>query len=114
MDPCFGSVSLAVPNSSRAINYVVCAALVVDVTIKNILNQLAFRTLTPRKALNLFQLGTWRSVASGECLVQHGEKVDSLSIILSGRAAAEVGGRVVTEIREGSSSEESRRPSVWM
>jgi hypothetical protein len=65
------------------------------------LYQLAFRTLTPREALNLFKLGTWRSSASGERLVKQGEAVDSLSILLSGRATAEASGRVVAEIGKG-------------
>ena len=65
------------------------------------LYQLAFRTLTPREALNLFKLGAWRSSASGERLVKQGEAVDSLSILLSGRATAEASGRVVAEIGKG-------------
>jgi hypothetical protein len=65
------------------------------------LYRLAFRTLTPREALNLFKLGTWRSPASGERLVKHGEAVDSLSILLSGRATVEANGRVVADIGEG-------------
>ena len=65
------------------------------------LYQLAFRTLTPREALNLFKLGTWRSAAPGERLAKHGEAVDTLSILLSGRATAEASGRIVAEIGEG-------------
>jgi hypothetical protein len=65
------------------------------------LYQLAFRTLTPREALNLFKLGTWQSPASGKRLVKQGEAVDSLSIVLSGRATIEKSGRVVAEIGEG-------------
>ena len=65
------------------------------------LYQLAFRTLTPREALNLFRLGTWRSTDSGEFLAKHGEELDSVSIIFSGRAIAEANGRVLTEIGEG-------------
>ena len=65
------------------------------------LYQLAFRTLTPREALNLFRLGTWRSANSGEVLAKRGEELDTLSIILSGRAIAERDGRVVAEVGEG-------------
>ena len=65
------------------------------------LYQLAFRTLTPREAMNLFRLGTWRSAGSGEFLAKRDEELDSLSIILSGRATAEANGRVVAEIGAG-------------
>jgi CRP-like cAMP-binding protein len=65
------------------------------------LYQLAFRTLTPREAFNLFKLGAWKSPASGERLVEHGEAVDSLSVLLSGKATVKESGRVVAEIGEG-------------
>ena len=51
--------------------------------------------------MNLFRLGTWRSAESGEFLAKHDEELDSLSIILSGRATAEANGRVVAEIGAG-------------
>jgi hypothetical protein len=65
------------------------------------LYQLAFRTLTPREAFNLFKLGTWKSSASGARLVEHGEAVDSLSVLLSGKATIKESGRVVAEVGEG-------------
>jgi CRP-like cAMP-binding protein len=65
------------------------------------LYQLAFRTLTPREAFNLFKLGTWKSPDSGVRLVDHGEAVDSLSVLLSGKATIKESGRVVAEIGEG-------------
>lgn len=65
------------------------------------LYQPAFRTLTPREAMNLIRLGTWLSTESGEFLAKRGEELGSLSIIFSGRAAAEANGRVVAEIGEG-------------
>ena len=61
------------------------------------LYQLAFRTLTAREALRLFRLGAWRSADSGEIVARHGGVLDTLSIILSGRATAERDGRVVGE-----------------
>ncbi len=65
------------------------------------LYQLAFRTLTPREALQLFRIGTWGAAEAGETLARCGEEIDTLSIILSGGATAKAEGRVVAEIGEG-------------
>ena len=65
------------------------------------LYQLAFRTLTPREAFNLFKLGAWKSPASGARLVKQGEAVDSLSVLFSGKATVKKSGRIVAEIGEG-------------
>lgn len=65
------------------------------------LYQLAFRTLTPREAQKLFRLGTWRTADSGEILAKRDDELDSLSIILSGKASAEADGRIVAEVGEG-------------
>ena len=65
------------------------------------LYRLVFRTLTPREMLKLLKLARWEDKAAGEVLVQEGEPLLRLSIIVSGKAAVHKDGQQVGELFEG-------------
>ncbi len=65
------------------------------------LYRLVFRTLTPREMLKLLKLARWEDKAAGDVLVQEGEPLQRLSIIVSGKAAVHKDGQKVSELIEG-------------
>jgi hypothetical protein len=65
------------------------------------LRALAFPSLTPREARNLFAMGIWEDVAAGESLVGHDRKLDMFSVILRGLADLLHQSTVIAELGEG-------------
>lgn len=65
------------------------------------LHQLSFRALTPREFKKLLELARWDDVAAGAELVHHGERLDRVMVIASGRARVNVGGATVKELGPG-------------
>jgi CRP-like cAMP-binding protein len=63
--------------------------------------ELVFRTMTPREMIKLLKLATWENAEAGECFVQRGKPMERLMVTHSGKACAEVDGRVVTELQPG-------------
>ncbi|MEM6583130.1 MAG: cyclic nucleotide-binding domain-containing protein [Pseudomonadota bacterium] len=60
-----------------------------------------FRNLTRREALRLFELGNWHSVQAGTTLIEQGEAVDDLTVIVSGNARVTLDDEQVDELGEG-------------
>ena len=65
------------------------------------LYRLAFRTLTPREMRALLKLGSWGTAAKDERILEHGQTVERLAVIVSGSACLEVNGRAVDEFEPG-------------
>jgi CRP-like cAMP-binding protein len=61
----------------------------------------ALRALCPCDARKLFQSAVWRTVPSGEQIVEQGHELDELSHISSGEFITEMDGMIVDEIGEG-------------
>lgn len=65
------------------------------------LYQRVFRSLTPREFKTLVSIGDWQAVEAGSRLVEQGESLERLYVIVSGRAAVEVDGKPVAELESG-------------
>jgi hypothetical protein len=65
------------------------------------LRQLAFPSLTPREARNLYTMGRWDDVAPGMSLVKHDNEQDRFSVILRGSADVLHHGTKISELGEG-------------
>jgi hypothetical protein len=63
--------------------------------------ELVFRTMTPREMIKLLKLATWETAEAGECFVERDKPLDRLMVIYSGKACAEIDGRIVTELQPG-------------
>jgi hypothetical protein len=63
--------------------------------------RLAFGELPPRKFLQLLNIGTWNNPRPGECLIEQGKPVDSISLIVRGRVQVSQKGRVIGEMGSG-------------
>jgi hypothetical protein len=65
------------------------------------LRQLAFPSLTPREARDLFVTGVWDDVAPGASLVEHDKKDNRFSVILRGLANVVYRKAKIAELGEG-------------
>jgi hypothetical protein len=65
------------------------------------LHQLSFRALTPREFAKLLTLARWDDVAGVAEIVHHGEALDRVMVIASGRARVDVDGAAVKELGPG-------------
>jgi hypothetical protein len=65
------------------------------------LHDLAFRSLTPRELLKLLAIGRYHDKKEGELIVRAGKSLDSVMVILDGRAAVKKDGDVIVELGEG-------------
>jgi CRP-like cAMP-binding protein len=66
-----------------------------------LLYQLAFRRLTEREFAKLLAIGHWKEVPAGERIVQRGEALHQLIVLVSGRVKVEVDGKTLAELRPG-------------
>jgi hypothetical protein len=65
------------------------------------LRELAFPSLTPREALNLYKMGMWEDIEPGESIVEHDNAQSRFSVILFGVADVEQRGEKIAELGEG-------------
>jgi hypothetical protein len=65
------------------------------------LYELAFSSLSPREFAKLTALGTWSSLANGATIVDNGERLSRLTVIVDGRVRVDVDGDVLTELGPG-------------
>ena len=65
------------------------------------LHDLAFRSLTPRELLKLLAVGRWNDRQEGDVIVSAGKALDSVMVILDGRAAVKKDGELIVELGEG-------------
>lgn len=65
------------------------------------LYQLAFRRLTEREFAKLLAIGQWKEFQPGERIVQRGEALHQLIVLLSGRVRVEADGKDLAELRAG-------------
>ena len=65
------------------------------------LQQLAFRSLTPREFAKVIKIGRWTDVAEGETIVKRGEPLERMMVIASGRVQVNAPTGVTIELRPG-------------
>lgn len=63
--------------------------------------QLVFRDLPPRKLLQILSIGAWTTAETGERLLEHGKKVEAISLIVRGRVRVTKDERVLGELAAG-------------
>jgi hypothetical protein len=66
-----------------------------------VLRDLAFASLTPREAAQLFAMGEWDDIPVGKSIVVHDNEQQQLSVILRGTADAMHAGITIEELGEG-------------
>jgi hypothetical protein len=65
------------------------------------LRALVFRSLTPRELQRLSDLAEWKTAKPGTKLVVHGELLDRLLLIYTGRCEVQQDGDTVAQLRDG-------------
>ena len=65
------------------------------------LRDLAFPSLTPREALNLYKMGVWDDIPPGASIVEHDNSSARFSVILFGVADVKQNGEKIAELGEG-------------
>jgi hypothetical protein len=65
------------------------------------LREIAFPSLTPREARNLYKMGIWEDIEPGESIVEHDNAKSRFSVILFGVADVEQRGEKIAELGEG-------------
>jgi hypothetical protein len=65
------------------------------------LYQLAFRSLTQREFAKLLAIGRWDDFDAGARIVEHGQPLDRIMVIATGRAFVQVDGKPLAELRPG-------------
>lgn len=65
------------------------------------LYRLAFRRLTEREFAKLVAIGQWKEFRAGERIVEHGEQLHQLIVLVSGRVRVEGDGKADAELRPG-------------
>ncbi|MEM8744041.1 MAG: cyclic nucleotide-binding domain-containing protein [Pseudomonadota bacterium] len=65
------------------------------------LYKLALRNLSPRDALKLFKLGSWKTVPAGTPLLTQGDPVGALTLIVDGQVSVDHDGETVDTLGEG-------------
>jgi hypothetical protein len=68
---------------------------------EEIVHQLVFRELAPRKALQIVSLGCWRDVPIGEILIESGKSPDAVWLILRGKVLVKRGANILGELGAG-------------
>jgi len=63
--------------------------------------QLAFADLTPRRVLQLLNIGSWINVETGRRLIERGKHVESISLILRGKVRVSRDERAICELVVG-------------
>jgi hypothetical protein len=63
--------------------------------------RLVFNALPPKKVLQVIGVGVWASLPAGERLIERGTPIDSVSLILQGKARVTDDGRVLGEMGPG-------------
>jgi CRP-like cAMP-binding protein len=63
--------------------------------------RLAFPELPARKVLQLVSLGSWRTTAPGERLIEHGSPAEGIALVLRGTVRVSKDGRVLGELGQG-------------
>jgi len=65
------------------------------------LRRLAFQDLPARKMLQVASVGSWITAESGERLLEHGKRVDAISLIVRGKVRVTRGDRVLGDLVAG-------------
>jgi hypothetical protein len=65
------------------------------------LYQLVFRTLTPREFVKLLALGRWQDARATELLVERGQTLDRVMVIVGGKTKVRVGDETIAELGAG-------------
>ncbi len=65
------------------------------------LYKLVFRTLTPREFVKLLALGRWEEARATELLVERGQELDRVMVIVGGKTNVRVGEQTIAELGEG-------------
>jgi len=65
------------------------------------LRRLAFQDLPARKMLQVASVGSWITAKSGERLLEHGKRVDAISLIVRGKVRVTRGDRVLGDLVAG-------------
>src|SRR5262245_31820488 len=65
------------------------------------LHELAFPALPPREMLKLLAIGKWQDERTGAILVKAGKELDSIMLILDGKAAVKKDGDMLVELGQG-------------
>jgi len=63
--------------------------------------RLVFRDLPPRKVLQVLSIGLWTTAETGERLIEHGKRLEAVSLIVRGKVRATRDGTVLTELIPG-------------
>jgi len=63
--------------------------------------RLAFYDLPPRKVLQVLSLGTWITAEAGERVLQRGQRIEALSLIVRGKVRLTKDGQVLAELVAG-------------
>jgi hypothetical protein len=63
--------------------------------------QLVFRDLPRRKVLQVLSIGSWTTVETGEPLIESGQRVEAISLLLRGKVRVTREGRVLGELVTG-------------
>lgn len=65
------------------------------------LYRLVFRSLTPREFVKLLAVGRWEEARTDERLVQSGQALERIMVILAGRTAVRAGDKEIAKLGEG-------------
>jgi Popeye protein conserved region len=68
---------------------------------EEVVRQLVFRDLPPRKVLQILSIGTWRHGRVGEHLIQCGQLIQDISLIIRGKVRVTKGGALLGELVAG-------------
>ena len=63
--------------------------------------RLVFKDLPPRKVLQILSIGAWTNTEAGERLVEHGKRVETISLIVHGRVRVTKDDRILGELLAG-------------
>jgi len=63
--------------------------------------RLVFKELPPRKVLQILSIGAWTNTEVGERLLEHGKRVETISLIVHGRVRVTKDDRVLGELLAG-------------
>jgi len=63
--------------------------------------RLVFRDLPPRKVLQVLSIGLWTTAETGERLIEHGKRLEAVSLIVRGRVRVTRDERVLDELVAG-------------
>jgi hypothetical protein len=63
--------------------------------------RLAFPDLSPRKVLQVFNIGIWTKDEAGERLIERGKHIDTVSLIISGRVRVSRDERFIVDLVAG-------------